>query len=245
MSAAAAEKIKEYAKSLRLLYIYNNIDDELGKNSSLSAKNGDFVCELLRKETIQRSERSKAARIKNAGFPYKKHFDELNLDRLPEDGRTRLPELRTLDFIAKGQNVIEYGNPGTGKTHIAIALGIEAAEAGFSVKFYSVPTLINRLKELKAQKNLLSIQKHFETIDLMILDELGYISFDREGGELLFAHLSMRTERKSTIITTNVSFDKWKSIFSDPVLTTAIVDRITHNSFVLNMVGQTYRQKLK
>ena len=245
MSAVTADKIKEYAKSLRLLYIYNNIDDELGKNSGLSSKNADFLCELLRKETIQRSERSKAARIKNAGFPYKKHLDELDLERLPDEARARLPELRTLDFITKGQNIVEYGNPGTGKTHIAIALGIEAANAGFSVRFYSVPTLVNKLKELKAQKNLLSIQKHFETIDLMILDELGYISFDREGGELLFSHLSMRTERKSTIITNNVSFDKWKSIFNDPILTTAIVDRVTHNSFVVNMVGTTFRQKLK
>jgi DNA replication protein DnaC len=92
-------------------------------------------------------------------------------------------------------------------------------------------------------KSLLSIQKQFESTDLMILDELGYISFDREGGELLFTHLSMRAERKSTIITTNLSFDKWKTIFNDPVLTTAIVDRITHNSFALDMVGKSNRAK--
>lgn len=238
------EKIKEYAKNLRLLYILNNIDDELTKNSNLSSKADDFLCELLRKETLMRSERSKSARIKNAGFPYKKYLDDLDLDRLPENAKNRFSELTTLDFVAKGQNIVQYGNPGTGKTHLAIGLGIEAANAGYSVKFYSVPALINKLKELKMQKNLLSIQKHFENIDLMILDELGYISFDREGGELLFSHLSMRTERKSTIITTNLSFDKWKSIFSDPVLTTAIVDRVTHNSFVINMVGTTFRQRL-
>jgi DNA replication protein DnaC len=153
-----------------------------------------------------------------------------------------LSELATLDFIARGQNIVKYGNPGTGKTHLAIALGIEAANAGYTVKFYSVPTLVNKLKELKIQKNLLSLQKHFENIDLLILDELGYISFDREGGELLFSHLSLRTERKSTIITTNLSFDKWKSIFIEPVLTTAIIDRISHNSFVINMVGESFRQ---
>jgi hypothetical protein len=107
-----------------------------------------------------------------------------------------------------------------------------------------VPPLINRLKELKMQRNMLAMQKQFEKVDLMILDELGYISFDREGGELLFTHLSMRTERKSTIVTTNLSFDKWKTIFNDPVLTTAIVDRITHNSYVLNMIGETRRHKL-
>lgn len=149
-----------------------------------------------------------------------------------------------MDFIPNGQNIVEYGNPGTVKTHLAIGFGIEAANAGYSVKYYSVPTLINRLKELKMNKNLLSIQKHFENIDLMILDELGYISFDREGGELLFTHLSMRTECKSTIITTNLTFDKWKSIFTDPVLTTAIIDRVTHNSFVINMIGDSNRKTL-
>jgi DNA replication protein DnaC len=140
---------------------------------------------------------------------------------------------------------VAYGNPGTGKTHLAIGLGIAAANAGYSVKYYSVPPLINRLKELKMQRNMLAMQKQFEKVDLMILDELGYISFDREGGELLFTHLSMRTERKSTIVTTNLSFDKWKTIFNDPVLTTAIVDRITHNSYVLNMIGETRRHKLE
>ncbi len=90
-------------------------------------------------------------------------------------------------------------------------------------------------------RNLTSIQRSFEQVDLMILDELGYISFDREGGELLFTHLSMRTERKSTVITTNLSFDKWKSIFNDTVLTAAIVDRMAHNSFILNMVGNSNR----
>jgi len=237
------EKIKEYAKNLRLLYILNNIDDELTKKNNLSSKTEDFLCELLKKETLLRSERSKSARIKNAGFPYKKYLDEIDLDRLPEDARKRFADFSTLDFIAKGQNIVEYGNPGAGKTHLAIGLGIEAANAGYSVKFYSVPTLVNKLKELKMQKNFLIIQKHFENIDLMILDELGYISFDREGGELLFSHLSLRTERKSTIVTTNLSFDKWKSIFIDPVLTTAIVDRISHNSFVVNMVGESYRQQ--
>jgi len=244
MSAVLTEKIKDNAKKLGLIYIYNNIEDEVGKNSS-SIKSGEFLNEILEKEVMQRSERSKAARIRNAGFPYKKHLDELDMDRIPEEARRRLPELMTLEFVAQGQNVVAYGNPGTGKTHMAIGLGIEAAKAGYSVKYYSVPSLVNRLKELRGAKNLMSIQKQFETVDLMILDELGYITFDREGGELLFTHLSMRTERKSTIITTNVTFDKWRAVFGDPVLTTAIVDRVTHRSYVLNMVGTTYRQVLR
>jgi DNA replication protein DnaC len=244
MSAELTEKIRESAKKLGLIYIHNNIEDEIGRNSTM-IKSGEFLSEILEKEVIQRSERSKAARIKNAGFPYKKHLDEIEMGRLPEEAQRRLPELRGLEFIGKGQNIVAYGNPGTGKTHIAIGLGIEAAKAGYSVKYYSVPSLVNRLKELRGAKNLMSMQRQFETVDLMILDELGYITFDREGGELLFTHLSMRTERKSTIITTNATFDKWKEIFGDAILTTAIVDRVTHKSFVLNMVGTTYRQVLK
>jgi DNA replication protein DnaC len=243
MSISSTQKITEHARALRLGFIAGNIADELAKYEALGTPADEQLEDLLHSEVVFRSERSKAARVKNACFPYKKYLSDLDPERMPADALRSLPGLKSLDFIAKGQNIVAYGNPGTGKTHLAIGLGIEAANAGFSVRYYSVPSLINRLKELKMQKNLLSIQKHFENTDLMILDELGYISFDREGGELLFTHLSMRTERKSTIITTNLSFDKWKNIFNDPVLTTAIVDRITHNSFALDMVGKTNRAK--
>lgn len=235
-------QIKEHAKTLRLTYILNNIDEEIENNKESFE---GFLAELLSREVHLRKENSKIIRLKNACFPYKKYLDEIDEKRLPREAKEKFEELKKLDFINKAQNIVAFGNPGTGKTHLSIALGIEAANAGFTVKYYSVPTLINRLKELKKEKNLLSIQKHFETVDLMILDELGYISFDKEGGELLFTHLSMRAERKSTIITTNLTFDKWKTVFNDPILTTAIIDRITHNSFVLNMIGETNRKKLK
>jgi DNA replication protein DnaC len=239
------EKVCEYAQNLHLSYICRNVAEELEKSRNLDLPAEEFLANLLHGEVLSRSERSRAARIKNAGFPYKKYLDELEPDKMPQEAKAKLPDLKTLGFVANGQNLVAYGNPGTGKTHLAIGLGIAAANAGYSVKYYSVPPLINRLKELKMQRNMLAMQKQFEKIDLMILDELGYISFDREGGELLFTHLSMRTERKSTIVTTNLSFDKWKTIFNDPVLTTAIVDRITHNSYVLNMIGETRRHKLE
>ena len=237
----SASKIKEYAKALRLPYISANIEEELTKCLNLSLTVEEFLTDLFQNEALTRSENSKMIRIKNAGFPYKKYLDELDAHRMPKEAAALLPSLKSLEFVAKGQNLIEYGNPGTGKTHLAIGLGIEAAMAGYSVKYYSVPQLVNRLKELKMHANLLSIQKQFENVDLMILDELGYISFDKEGGELLFTHLSMRTERKSTIITTNLTFDKWKSIFIDPILTTAIIDRLTHNAFLINMIGESNR----
>lgn len=135
------------------------------------------------------------------------------------------------------------GNPGTGKTHISIGLGIEACNKGYKVYFSTVASLINELKETRSEKKLYTLEKKFEKYDLIIADELGYISFDKEGSELLFTFLSLRAERKSTIITTNLSFDRWNEVFNDTVLTAALIDRMTHNSYVINMNGDSYRIK--
>ena len=160
-----------------------------------------------------------------------------------EEAKKKLKELKTLEFIEEGRNIILAGNPGTGKTHLSIGLGIECCNKGYKVYFATVPSLINELKESRSNKRLHSFEKRFERYDLIILDELGYISFDKEGSELLFTFLSLRAERKSTIITTNLSFDRWDEIFNDAVLTAALIDRITHNSFVINMNGGSYRMK--
>jgi len=135
------------------------------------------------------------------------------------------------------------GNPGTGKTHLSIGLGIKAAQKGYKVYFAHVPSLIVELKESRNERKLLTFKRKIEKYDLIILDELGYVSFDKEGAELLFNMISERVERASTIITTNLSFDRWDEIFHDPVITAAIVDRITHKSYVLNMNGTSYRYR--
>lgn len=109
--------------------------------------------------------------------------------------------------------------------------------------FTSVPHLINQLKESRSEKTLNSFNNKFEKYDLIIADELGYISFDKEGSELLFANLSLRAGRKSIIITTNLSFDRWNEVFSDPVLTAAMIDRLTHKAYIVNMNGNSYRLK--
>jgi len=131
----------------------------------------------------------------------------------------------------------------TGKTHLAIALGIKACMAGYKVLFATVPLLINQLKESRSEKTLIRLESIFEKYDLVIADELGYISFDKEGSELLFTHLSLRAGRKFTIITTNLSFERWNEIFSDSVMTAAMIDRLTHKSYILNMNGSSYRLK--
>lgn len=130
-----------------------------------------------------------------------------------------------------------------GNSHTAIGLGIKACLEGYKVWFTTVPLLVNRMKECRAQQALRAFENRFEKYDLVIADEMGYISFDKEGSELLFTHLSLRAGRKSTIITTNLSFERWDELFQDPVITAAMIDRLTHQSFIVNMNGNSYRMK--
>lgn len=157
--------------------------------------------------------------------------------------RDRKAELETLDFIKTGQNVIMYGNPGTGKSHCAIGLGVKACLAGYSVLFASVPRMLVEIKESESKRKLSRLQKKFEKYDLAILDECGYKSLDKVAAEHLFNHISLRAGMKSTIITTNLGFDRWDEIFTDKIIAAAIVDRLTFKSFIIDMNGPSYRLK--
>ena len=172
-----------------------------------------------------------------------KYLSELERDELPKDAQTVLPVLETLDFIREGRNAVLYGNPGTGKTHIAIGLGIRACMEGYDVLFTSVPHLLTEIRECRSQRTLRQLELRFEKYDLVICDEFGYVSCDKEGGELLFNHLSLRAGKKATIITTNLAFNRWDEIVKDKVLVAALVDRLTHKAFLINMSGDSYRLK--
>ena len=202
----------------------------------------EVLLQVLLQEKSDRFVRAKQNRIRAANFPQKKLLEELVVGALPDQTKQKLPYLKSLDFIKKGQNVILTGSPGTEKSHIAIGLGMEACLAGYRVFFATIP-LINQLKEHRSERTLRSFELKFEKFDLVILDELGYISFDKEGAELLFSHLSLRAGRKSTIITSNLSFLKWQEVFHDSVLTAALTNRLTHKSHVLNMNGPSFRMK--
>lgn len=234
-------KLIELCKELRLPSIRKMVQDSSNFQDTDQAH--EVLLQVLTQEQADRVIRAKQNRIRAANFPQKKLLDELIIDALPEQAKQKLPLLKTLSFIEEGQNVILTGPPGTGKSHIGIGLGMEACLAGYRVFFASVPSFINQLKEHRSERTLRSFELKFEKYDLVILDELGYISFDKEGAELLFSHLSLRADRKSTIITSNLSFLKWQEIFHDPVLTAALTDRLTHKSHVLNMTGASYRMR--
>ncbi len=238
------EKIHSLTKNIGLPGIRKNYEiliDEF-KNKENNSYD-DFLHKLLELEYYSRQKSRKQSRIRQAGFPHKKYLDELNLDYLPDGAKNKLSDLEKLDFIKDGRNIILAGNPGTGKTHISIALGIKACLNDYKVLFTTVPRLLTQIKESRSEKTLRQFENRFEKYDLVICDEFGYISFDKEGAELLFSHLSLRAGIKATIITTNLSFDRWTEIFGDTVLTAAMVDRLTHKAHILNMNGKSYRTK--
>lgn len=236
-------EIKKYVTELKIPGINQSLKMNIEEAYRLDKSYEEFLKEIFEEAYDLRKENGRKGRIRNAKFPYSKYLDSLQIEYLPEEAKKKLKELKTLEFIEEGRNIILAGNPGTGKTHLSIGLGIECCNKGYKVYFATVPSLINELKESRSNKRLHSFEKRFERYDLIILDELGYISFDKEGSELLFTFLSLRAERKSTIITTNLSFDRWDEIFNDAVLTAALIDRMTHNSFVINMNGGSYRMK--
>ena len=231
------QEIREYCKVLSLRAVDGLFEEMLeGCENPI-----DYLHGLLQAEVSESESRAIQRRIKQAGFPYKKYLSDLEVDCLPEDLRKRLPELRTLRFIENGQNIIFTGNPGTGKTHTAIGLGIEACEAGYKVLYTTVPYLVTELKESNDKKKLRTFERRFEKFDLVIADELGYISFDREGVDLLFSNLSLRAMSKSTIITSNLTFNRWDEVFGDAAITSAIVDRLTYKAILIDMEGDSYR----
>ena len=203
----------------------------------------DYLVKLMEREYDLRLENRKKAQIRNAQFPSRMYLSDIDRSQLPPAAREKLPILERLDFITSAQNVILAGNPGTGKTHIAIGLGLKACMQGYKVLFTTVHRLLTQLRESHAERTLRQVEAQFEKYDLVICDEFGYVSFDKQGAELLFNHLSLRTGRKSTIITTNLGFDRWEEIFGDPVLTAALVDRLTHKAYLIDMNGESYRMK--
>ena len=207
------QEIREYCRLLKLHTIENNFEAALpGSGDSL-----EYLHALL--------------------------LGEVDLDEgcMPEGLKKRLPELRTLEFIPRGQNVILTGNPGTGKTHTAIGLGLAACESGYRVLYTTIPYLVTELRESNSERKLRAYERRFEKYDLVIADELGYVSFDREGADLLFSNLSVRAMEKSTIITSNLTFNRWDEVFGDAAITSAIVDRLTYKAILVDMEGDSYR----
>ncbi|WP_283687830.1 IS21-like element helper ATPase IstB [Dysgonomonas sp. Marseille-Q5470] len=233
----------EYARELKMAVMRDELDDFITLGTDQNWSYRTLIYQILAKEVEVRIENRRKQRVRRAGFPELKYLQELVKEELPKDAQTALPELETLDFIKEGRNIVFCGNPGTGKTHLSIALGIKACLEGYTVFFTSVPHLLTQIRECRSQKSLRQLEIRFQRYDMVICDEFGYVSCDKEGGELLFNHLSLRAGKKATIITTNLAFNRWGEIVKDKVLVAAMVDRLTHKAYLINMNGQSYRVK--
>ncbi|MEE9364530.1 MAG: IS21-like element helper ATPase IstB [Cellulophaga sp.] len=237
------QQIISHSKELRLPIFRRDFKEIAIEAAKLNQDYETFLVTLMEREYLTRLENRKKSQIRQAGFPSKMYLNDLQREVLPKDAIEKLPQLERLDFIASGQNIILAGNPGTGKTHIAVGLGLKACMKGYKVLFTSIHRLLTQIRESHSTRTLRQLELRFEKYDLVICDEFGYVSFDKDGAELLFNHLSLRAGRKATIVTTNLGFDRWEEIFGDPVLTAALVDRLTHKAYLVNMNGESYRLK--
>lgn len=181
--------------------------------------------------------------IKIANFPFVKTFDDFDFSFQPSLKRDEFMDLKSMRFMEKNENLLFLGSPGVGKTHLAISIGIEAAINRFSTYFISCNDLIAQLKKAKAENRLQQRIKHFTSISLLIIDEVGFLPISEDDSSLFFQLIAARYEKHSTIITTNKAFSKWPEVFKEPVIAGAILDRLLHHSKVFNIVGPSYRLK--
>jgi len=199
----------------------------------------EFLLEYLSREYELRRNNGIKTRLRQARFPVNKYLEDFDRSKYQSEFRLKFDELETLSFIDRKENIILIGTPGSGKTHYSIALSTKAIMEGKSVLFVSVPNLIIELKEALSKHQLNAYKRKFEKYDLVILDELGYVSFDKSGSEILFNLLSNRNDKGSIIITSNLTFDRWNEIFNDTVLTGALVDRLAHKAHIMDISRET------
>lgn len=204
-----------------------------------------FLAEALETEWRGRSQRAIEARMRMARFPWLKTLDQFDFEFQPSVDRKVARELAGLSFIERTQNVVLLGPPGVGKTHLAVALGVKAVEAGYSVLFLTLETLMMRLNRARHENRLERILQQLVYPKLLILDEVGYLPLSREEASLFFRLLVRRYERASMILTSNKSFLDWGEIFNDQVLATAILDRLLHHATTINIKGESYRLREK
>ena len=196
------------------------------------------LCEL---ERIERDRRNMERRIRAAKFPQTKSLDTFDFKAIPSLNKALVLELARGEWIERRENCIALGPAGTGKTHTALALGLAACQKNYSVLFVTAAALVHELMEARDERRLRTLQKQLAKVDLLVVDELGYVPFTAVGSELLFEVLSRRYEHGSTLVTSNLPFDEWTSLFGSERLTGALLDRLTHHVHILEMNGQSYR----
>jgi DNA replication protein DnaC len=202
-----------------------------------------YLLALVEAEVQQRDENAHKKRIKTARFPVLKTLDQFDFSAVATLNKAKVLGLAQGDYIERKDNLILMGNSGTGKTHLAVALGICACQSGKNVRFYTAAGLINQLMEYQAALRLSQLERSLSRMDLLIIDEVGYVPFSEKGAQLFFQLVAASYERQSLIMTTNLEFSKWPEVFGSEQLTGALLDRLTHHAEILSMNAESYRFK--
>lgn len=241
MTEAPQILLNHRLKSLRLPTVLR----EYGKLAKQAAAEGldhvQFLARLIELEMIDRERRTIERRIKAAKFPAVKSLDSFDFKAIPALNKMQVLELARCEWVERRENVIALGPSGTGKTHIALGLGLSACQKGLSVGFVTAAALVHELMEARDERRLLRLQKQMVSHKLLIIDELGFVPLSKTGAELLFELISQRYERGATLITSNLPFDEWTETFGSERLTGALLDRLTHHVNILEMNGESYR----
>jgi len=235
--------LAHHLKALKLPSFLREYDKLARQCAAESVDHTRYLLRLAELELIERERRMVERRIKEARFPAVKSLDSFDFLALPSLNKTLVLELARSQYVARRENIIAVGNSGTGKTHIALGLGLAACQKGLSVGFITAAALVHELIEARDEKRLLRLQRQFAGYKLLIIDELGYVPLSQTGAELLFEVFSQRYERGSTIVTSNLPFDEWTGVFASERLTGALLDRLTHHVHILEMNGDSYRFK--
>ena len=235
--------LEHHLKELRLPTFLREYRKLAAQCAAEGVDHPDYLLRLSELELIDRHQRMVERRIRAAHFPAVKSLDTFDFLAIPSVNKALVLELARCEYIEHRENVISVGNSGTGKTHVALGLGLAACQKGMSVGFTTAAALVHELMEARDDRRLLTLQRQLSRLRLLIIDELGFVPLSTTGAELLFEVFSQRYERGSVLVTTNLPFDEWTDVFGSERLTGALLDRLTHHVHILEMNGDSYRLK--
>jgi DNA replication protein DnaC len=243
MSNTSTVLLEHHLKELKLPTFLREYGKLAGQCAAEGVDYPDYLLRLSELELIDRNHRMVDRRIKAARFPTTKSLDTFDFLAIPSLNKALVLELARCEYIDRRENVIALGNSGTGKTHVALGLGLAACQRGMSVGFTTAAALVHELIEARDDKRLLNLQRKLARLNLLIIDELGFVPLSKTGAEMLFEVFSQRYERGSILVTSNLPFDEWTDVFGSERLTGALLDRLTHHVHILEMNGDSYRLK--